>query len=724
MGQTGRLRRVYPNPGLSALRSSNGRTSVQGCGRPGEVGLSPCEATHLALATPSLPLTIRIFRSLFTLMAAKKRKLHSTGGGKRKRKSSSKGKRPDVSRKKSEARFFLKSATKCTLGRFSKYQEVTDEIHACVYWMSRLMVHACHVMTLLVLQNEGALWCCGEENVGAEEEAVEEEAVEEDVNNQREKVRKAPPTLYGLYNKVMRTLANFLQGIKERKGTDRKIMDACEVYARATGIERGSWPRGCIFGWRGKVLEEMARQLSTNHKTHLENNLFIFAKRYLKYLTRTNEVVDTAPIEQLGTKAAYNKVVSAIEHAFWKHLTEKNGSDLTIEAVISGRPKTLEALPETHAVWPVAQLLLDHMKEFVPRGTTLSDKSKIMFDMMRKLEPFAEALQRQFQEGGTRPPGPFRGKSKIRFCLVPQADWRPKHILISSTALGILLTQLSRNDPDLKRIREALEHAGVLAKGASDEDKYKLWDALFDMRRVLRKKHLNDPSQLRFGNFIATDGVSVSACMMTKKSPLQCKAIELKDAIEQAEESGDEKVLEEGKAEWKKVDQEIKARNDGYRITERVQQLVALEMNEDGTIVSTTGARIVGLDPGKKSAATWVVHDPAKQAIFRTRACNYANGFHNSNSSSFLKFLDEIRSFKSFQRIGEIPVPGRFAQTFSSEYISPLVISLDATSDFRLTCLLIDSLALGLFTPSPSACSTSRITFTILANSSGSRLAK
>lgn len=360
------------------------------------------------------------------------------------------------------------------------------------------------------------------------------------------------------------------------------------------------------------MLEEMARQLSTNHKTHLENNLFIFAKRYLKYLTRTNEVVDTAPIEQLGTKAAYNKVVSAIEHAFWKHLTEKNGSDLTIEAVISGRPKTLEALPETHAVWPVAQLLLDHMKEFVPRGTTLSDKSKIMFDMMRKLEPFAEALQRQFQEGGTRPPGPFRGKSKIRFCLVPQADWRPKHILISSTALGILLTQLSRNDPDLKRIREALEHAGVLAKGASDEDKYKLWDALFDMRRVLRKKHLNDPSQLRFGNFIATDGVSVSACMMTKKSPLQCKAIELKDAIEQAEESGDEKVLEEGKAEWKKVDQEIKARNDGYRITERVQQLVAPKRMEDGTI--ETKARIVGLDPGKKSAATWVVHEPEKQA--------------------------------------------------------------------------------------------------------------
>lgn len=126
------------------------------------------------------------------MMAGKKRKIHSrvSGGGKRKRKSSSKGKRPDVSRKKSEARFFLKSATKCTLGRFSKYQEVTDEIHACVYWMSRLMVHACHVMTLLVLQNEGALWCCGEENVGAEEEAVEEEAVEEDVNDQREKGKK------------------------------------------------------------------------------------------------------------------------------------------------------------------------------------------------------------------------------------------------------------------------------------------------------------------------------------------------------------------------------------------------------------------------------------------------------------------------------------------------------------------------------------------------------
>jgi hypothetical protein len=397
MGQTGRLRRVYPNPGLSALRSSNGRTSVQGCGRPGEVGLSPCEATHLALATPSLPLTIRIFRSLFTLMSGKKRKIHSrvSGGGKRKRKSSSKGKRSDVSRKKSGTRFFLKSTTKCTLGPFSKYQEVTDEIHDCVYWMSRLMVHACHVMTLLVLQNEGALWCSGEENVGAEEEAVEEEAVEEeeveeeeveeeaveeDVNDQREKgkKKKAPPTLYGLWNKVMRTLASFLQGYKERKGTDPKIMEACVEYAEAMGIESGSWPRGCILGWRGKVLEEMARQLSTNHKTHLETNLFIFAKRYLKYLTRTNKVVDTAPIvfEQLGTKAAYNKVVSAIEHAFWKHLTEKNGSDLTIEAVISGRPKTLEALPKMHAVWPVAQQPAGSHEESSSPGAPLCRTSR------------------------------------------------------------------------------------------------------------------------------------------------------------------------------------------------------------------------------------------------------------------------------------------------------------------------------------------------------------
>ena len=530
---------------------------------------------------------------------AKKRKLESVSIAA----PSTSWKRPDVSKKKQEEKFFDRHVVKCTLQPFSKFQVVTDEIVQCVHWMSRLMVHTSHVMTMMIVEKQGSLPLRTNEHSDGGVNAT----------------GGLPPNLFGLYNKVMRTLANFFTGTV-RSDTDPDILNCCERYADRTGLERGSWPAGCLSGWRKKVLAQMAKQCSTAHTTHIETNLFIYATRYMKFLIRTDP--DAVSIRQLSKKA-YGKVFSAIEYAFNSHLTVKNPDNIL--DVISRRKKTLEVLPLDHTVWNVAQRLLERMKELVPKDTTLSQKSEIMFRIMRELEPFSFELQRQFMEGVEPPPGETRwGKSKWTFAMCPQIDWRPKHIHISTTAVIQLLEDMSKKHSHLKSILDGLNGRVVASEEASYDQKYPFWESLLNMKRVLRQKHMEDRSQLRFGNFISTDGVSVSAVMMKRKSPLQCDKVHLDNAISNANASlktadisnvpDIKRELEGLKTEKKDLAEHIKDLTDQYRITGQVKQLAALEKMDDGTIVSTNQTRIVGLDPGKKSAATWVVHDPEKQA--------------------------------------------------------------------------------------------------------------
>lgn len=551
----------------------------------------------------------------------KKRKIESTTGSAT---PATGRKRQDVSDKKREEKFFDRHVVKCTIGPFSKFKVVTDELISCVYWMSRIMVHTSHVVTLMIVERQGSLPIRVDKDTGETKDdedvgVVEDDEDQEDGDN-GQGTDKLPKNLLGLYNKVMRTLANFLQG-RVREGTDPDILRVCQKYAEETGLERGSWPDGCLSGWKGNVLDQMAKQCSTAHTTHIQTNLFIYALRYLKYLTRTDP--EAASIRQLRTKTAYKKVISAVTDAFWSYLTKEVPDDIRV--VISRRPSTLKVLPLGHEVWSVAERLLNHMKEMVPKDTTLSQKSEIMFRIMEKLEPFSIELQRQFMEGVEPPPGEIRwGKSKWTFCLCPQIEWRPKHIHVSTTAVIHLLRDLSKKHSFMKQILNELNGHVVVSEGASHDQKYKIWSALFNMKRVLRPKHLEDRSQLRFGNFIATDGVSVSVCLMKRKSPLQCDMVHMTNAINRVNASlktadissvpDIKRELEGLKTEKKDLAERIKDLTDQYRITDQVKQLAALKKMDDGTIMSTNQTRIVGLDPGKKSAATWVVHDPEKQA--------------------------------------------------------------------------------------------------------------
>lgn len=518
-----------------------------------------------------------------------------------------KRRRVDVAKKKSEDRFFERHVVKCTLGAFSKYAVVTEEIRDCVYWMSRLMVHANHVITLLVCENNGVL------PIGTTPGAK-------------------CGTLDGLYNKVFRTLANFLQDVT-RKGADGDIAGVCGRYANSTGLDRGSWPEGFVSGWRGKVLEQMAKQSAVNHTTHIETNLFIYAVRYLKYMIRTDPEAES--IRQL-TSCAYGKVLSAITDAFW----ERN----PVEIVIARRPSTLKVLPSDHAIWTTAQSLLDRMFAFIPEKTTLSQKSEAMFHIMKKLEPFSHRLQEQFKAGEVQSSGKRKwGKMKWTFSICPQMNWRPKNIHISSTAIEQLLKDMSKRHSHLKTVLDGIGTS--VSDGTPDyERKYDVWSAIFKMGRVLRQKHLSDRSQLRFGNFIITDGVSVSAVMMKKKSNDRCELITLGDNIKHAAKMQESvcrvappkgmggssltakrnlpsirywsawvsNALQNLTERQKALKKALKIYGDKTLITERIKGLAGLVESDDGTVTAAT--KIVGLDPGKKSAATWVYHDASKQA--------------------------------------------------------------------------------------------------------------
>jgi hypothetical protein len=324
--------------------------------------------------------------------------------GKKKRKRTSetfpqtkKFKRVDVAKKKSDDRFYATHTIKCTLGRFCKYKTVQRQLEECVYWLSRLQIHSHHVMSLWLVRNKGRI----------------------PLGDKKEHKSKS---LQGFYNKIMRHLANHLQGYKERKGVDEDVRDLCVEYCNEVGL-KADWPTGISLGWKSKVIEQMARQSATMHTTHLETNLDIFAVRYLRFLIRSDSQFST--ICDLS-KTAYGKVFSAICDAFWERKK--------VTAVVKRRPTTLKLFPVKHDIWNLSERLVTRLMKLVPKKTTVSKKSEIMFHILSEVEPFAADLQQKFLKGEVST-STF-GKSKWTFDVAPQLEWRPKHIQISTTAVA------------------------------------------------------------------------------------------------------------------------------------------------------------------------------------------------------------------------------------------------------------------------------------------------
>jgi hypothetical protein len=510
----------------------------------------------------------------------KKRKVYDADDDTDRR--SPKYRRPDISRRNETKKYYDNFVIKCTLNRLTRFAIITDEIRDCVYWISKLMYHTHAVMNLYLLRSRGIL--------------------PPGIANKK--------TLVKFWAKLTRVVARVLRKKKAEKRTDKVLYNLCVEYCEQTGVER-NWPQDCTTGWRGRVLEEMAKASGTNHKTHLDTNLFIYTMRYMKYLVQTDERYSS--IREL-TKKERDMVFAAISYALGPKRER-------IQEIIRRRPKTLERIPATDEIWELAQELCDRVVHFVPVKANVVKKSQLCYDLLVPLAAYGKRLQTLFESGQqvVSNVGGRKGRQKWSFSLCPHMDYRPKYIHINSTALNELFLQMAKKYPHIKALHEGISTA-VYDGDENDEwtKKFKLWNSLFKMNRVMRKKKLRDSSAMHFAGFIQTDGVGVSCVFERRKCEKECRLVDVNRWIKCMEKDLEEssgRSLELASAllvlrqEKKDIENELECR--GPRINDAVRNMAGLEAYEDGSVGSK--ATIIGLDPGKKSAATFVRHSRAAQ---------------------------------------------------------------------------------------------------------------
>jgi hypothetical protein len=404
--------------------------------------------------------------------------------------------------------------------------------------------------------------------------------------------------LYGIWNSLMRCFANDMS----RQPKASEYSDACSEYIKKTNLEQ-NWPKDIKSHWRGKVLEQLAVSSATVHANHIETNYTKFVTRYIRYLVREKD--DYNDIRNLPTKK-FNMAFSVVASSMDIHL------DKSISEIVNLRPKTKEAIPLDHVVWKAVERLVTMLRrDFVKKKMSLCQKSRNMYTILRVMSEYKNTLQQRWREG-TPTPG-IKKKQQWTFSMCPQLSWRPKHIDISSTALKDLVKKLAEQHPELKRVFDEYK-----TRSHDVEDDWNknfiLWNSIFNLNRVMRKKHFDDPSAKRFANFISTDGVSVSCGFQKKKSDAECAIqkmiFELSDMKKDA--SVDETVRQEHSLRLKEKKKEIDAWMKQKHSIESLSD-VTITVNDDGTYNCETGQIIIGLDPGVRNSSTWVVHDELSQ---------------------------------------------------------------------------------------------------------------
>ncbi len=473
-------------------------------------------------------------------------------------------------------RYYNRHVIKCTLGPLCKFQIVRDEIEQAVYWLSRLQIHAHHVMTLFVVRNNGHL--------------------------------PSGKNLYGSWNSLMRDLANCLSN-KTRRGD---YSDLCDEYCAKAGLDR-NWPDDVTSLWRGKLLDQLAKASATVHSNHLKTNHHGFVKRYANYLISEDDRYKQ--IKDLDT-AKFKKAFGLIADSLDLHATK------TVEEIICLRPKTEKALPRDHGIWIVVQDLVNELRVLYRQGMSEDDISSTLFRILPILEDHSQTLRQRWESG--TPSTKKMKKQRWAFAICPQMQWRPKHLLITTTAVKALLEQLAKSHSYMKTLLQ--ECRGSINEEDEEWDiNYRYWDALFDLKRIVRKKHQTNPHHLRFGNFIATDGVSVSCVFQKRKSKRECEIETLKSAvssmkkaIKEAKETSENDVPEEDDAEYKRLSKFLKDANkemlkraaEAHSVAS-LKDIVDLEEVSDGAFECTNNRRIIAIDPGMTNPVTWVeYHSP------------------------------------------------------------------------------------------------------------------
>ena len=487
--------------------------------------------------------------------------------------------------------YFNTTVIKCTFNPLAKFAVVANEVRGCVETLAVVFYHTHLAMLLLLSRNKGRLVLKGET-----------------INDNK---------MLNMWNAMARVMYRCLQGQDQHGTANTHMYEHCRDYCDEFDLF-GSLPERQL-GWYARVLEELAKRSATIHKTHLDTNIHIYAQRYIHVLIATDDRFET--IKGLKT-ADLNKVVSAVTYG-----DDERTQEETVQTVIARRPSTraeydkackaiaeaekignqaarlkaeakkAEALHPEHAAWTEAEDLRTEWRELVAKGT-YSEKSVRCYTMLERCRVHGQTLQEQVRQAvaagvaNKKPQGPKRKKRKWAFALCPVLDYAPPHVPINSTAVRELFAYLAKDDSDIKELLDQTKNAeGLLGEDADHERNFLYWDALFNVCKPLRKKFFERPDELRFGNYILTDGVGVSLTINKRKSEVDIEKMELArkiKAMQRALDAGEldadaERELVRLNDEKKDLNKRTKKPNDHqYRVSDDLKAKLQSQLENVG----------------------------------------------------------------------------------------------------------------------------------------------
>ena len=523
--------------------------------------------------------------------------------------------------------YFNTTVIKCTFNPLAKFPVVANEVRGCVETFAVVFYHTHLAMLLLLSRNKGRLVLKGET-----------------INDNK---------MLNMWNAMARVMYRCLQGQDQYGTANADMYEHCQGYCVDFDLF-GSLPKRQL-GWYARVLEELAKRSATIHKTHLDTNIHIYAQRYIHVLIATDDRFGT--INGLKT-ADLNKVVSAVTYG-----DDERTQKEPVQTVIARRPSTraeydkackaiaeaekignqaarlkaeakkAEALHPEHAAWTEAEVLRAEWRKLVAKGT-YSEKSVRCYTMLERCRVHGQTLQEQVRQAvavgvanNKKPQGPKRKKRKWAFALCPVLDYAPPHVPINSTAVRELFAYLAKDDSDIKELLDQTKKAeGLLGEDADHERNFLYWDALFNVCKPLRKKFFERPDELRFGNYILTDGVGVSLTINKRKSEVDIEKMELArkiKAMQRALDAGEldadaERELVRLNDEKKDLNKRTKKPNDHqYRVSDDLKAKLQSQLENVGDKINVNSGEMTvrAIDPGKKAIGTWVEQSGDKHGV-------------------------------------------------------------------------------------------------------------
>lgn len=535
---------------------------------------------------------------------------------------------------------------KCTLNPMTIYAVATTEIRDCAEMLSKLFYHVHRAMLQLISRSKGQLLWKGKPVDG-------------------------DSMLQSYWNGMACAMYRCLCGM-ERGTTDKTMYEHCLMYCQEGKVPR-DWPNEPI-SWRAKPREQMAKQSSDTHATHLTTNFHIYLNRYMHVVIANDGRFAT--IKERKT-SDYNKIVAAVTYGD----TDAQQME-SIQTIIARRPSTrkefddaqkaikkaiqmndkealekaelkkADALHPDHQVWAEAETLRGVWRKYAKKGT-YSQVSERLYSILPACREFGAVRQEQAIKAAKerskgvdvpRRTGPLAKKMKWTFSLCPVMEYGPKYVHFTTTAIKDLFEELAKKHSHIKEKLEAVEAEAkelVEAKAkepveteesvrAKAEELVQLdvdalyWHALFNVKRGLgnKEKYFADTKQLRFANAMSTDGVGVSIHISRRKSEKQCELVALRQEIKEKEAEikarlptlSEAITLEELKTKAKDMANELKPpENHEYEVSPQLKEMLdpQLEMNEDGSITVKPGKhKVKGIDPGKKAIGTVAAQTP------------------------------------------------------------------------------------------------------------------